>query len=88
MQTQARRTQNNSGKELHLGPNQRRKEKEKGKERELPQERDPISENISLSDSNITSLPANNPSWTEQHEHTAKLIHNQAKDKLTIKIPP
>ncbi len=32
-------------------------------------------------------LLANNPSQTEQHEHMAKLIHNQAKNKLIIKIP-
>ena len=82
-----KRTQNNSSKDPHPGLNQRGKEKGKGKEREPPQERDLISENIGLSNDNM-SLLANNPSWIEQCKHTAKLIHNQAKDKLTIKIPP
>ena len=79
-----KKSQNNSDKDCSPGSNQRRKEKRK--DREIPQERDPITKNISLSNTDITTLLANNPSWIEQQEHTAKLIHNQAKDRLMIKI--
>src|SRR5258708_26032414 len=82
-----KKAQNNPDKNQPPRPNQRRKENEKGKERESLRERDPITKNIGLSNDDITALLANNPSQTKQHEHMAKLIHNQAKDKLTIKIP-
>ncbi len=67
--------------------NHKRKEKGKGKDTESPHDRDPSTGDIGLSSANITSLLANNPTRSEQCEHTVKLIHNQAKEKLTIKIP-
>ena len=66
---------------------QKRKEKGKGKESEHMCDNDPVTENIGLLSADITSLLTNNPTWSEQHEHTAKLIHNQAREKLTIKLP-
>src|SRR5258708_35295133 len=79
-----KKTQN---KEQLLKPNQRRKEKGKEKERETPQDNNLLSENLGLSNNEITMLLASNVSQTEQHEHIAKIIHNQAKEKLTNKIP-
>ena len=67
--------------------NHKRKEKGKGKDTESPNDRDPSTRDIRLSSTDITSLLANNPTRSEQHEHTVKLIHNQAKEKLIIKIP-
>ncbi len=67
--------------------NQRRKEKGKEKERETPQDNNLLSKNLGLSNDDITMLLASNVSQMEQHKHTAKIIHNQAKEKLTIKIP-
>src|SRR5260221_14760905 len=81
-----KKSQNNYDKDQQSRPSQKQKEKEKGKERETTQERDPITKNIGLSNADITMLLAKNPSQIEQCKHTAKLIHNQVKDKLTIKI--
>ncbi len=67
--------------------NQRRKEKGKEKERETPQDNNPLSKNLGLSNDDITMLLASNMSQMEQHKHVAKIIHNQAKEKLMIKIP-
>jgi len=58
--------------------NQRRKEKGKEKERETPQDNNLLSKNLGLSNDDITMLLASNVS---------QMIHNQAKEKLTIKIP-
>ncbi len=59
-----KKPQNNSNKDHSPRSNQR--SKEKGKNRETPQERDPITENISLSNADITVLLANNPSQIKQ----------------------
>jgi len=56
-----KKNQPNSNKDQHPRPNQRRKEKGKGKERETTQERELVTDNISLSNTNITTLLANNP---------------------------
>ncbi len=82
-----KKNQLNHKKDLPTRPNQKRKEKGKGKENDCTCDNNPITENIGLSNADITSLLANNPTRSEQREHMAKLIHNQAKEKLTIKIP-
>src|SRR6266436_5009596 len=81
-----KKNQNNQSQEQPQKINHNRKEKGKRKEIEPTQDTALPTENIGLLNANITTLLANNPSQVEQHEHTARLIHNQAKEKLTIKI--
>src|SRR5258706_7634112 len=56
-----KKNQPNSNKDQHPRPNQRRKEKGKGKERETAQASEPVSDNIGLSNADITTLLENNP---------------------------
>ena len=81
-----KKNQNNQSQEQPQKMNHRRREKGKGKEIESTWDTAPPTENIGLSNADITSLLANNLSQVEQCKHTARLIHNQAKEKLTIKI--
>src|SRR5260370_120852 len=77
-----KKTQHKQRKEQTQKQTQKKKDKGKGSGKEMSRDKDATIVNIRLSNDDITTLLANNPTPSEQHENTTKIIHNQTLEKL------